>query len=34
MNKILYFAGGLLILTFLAFICIFAYIIYKDEDDG
>lgn len=34
MNKILYFAGGLLILALIAFICTFVYIIYKDEDDG
>lgn len=34
LGKLLYVISGLLILAFIAFICLFAYIIYKDEDGG
>lgn len=34
LSKLLYIAGGLSIIAFLAFICFFAYIIYNDGDDG
>lgn len=34
LSKLLYIAGGLSIIAFLAFICFFAYIIYNDGDGG
>ena len=34
LSKLLYIAGGLFIIAFLAFICFFAYIIYNDGDGG
>lgn len=34
LGKLLYIVGGIAILVFIIFVCIFAYIIYKDEDDG
>ena len=34
MLTILRFIGGLLIIALVAFICLFAYILYKDKDDG
>ena len=34
LGKLLYIAGGLFIIAFLAFICFFAYIIYNDGDGG
>ena len=34
LSKLLYITGGLFVIAFLAFICFFAYVIYKDEDDG
>lgn len=34
LGKLLYIAGGLFIIAFLAFICFFAYVIYNDGDGG